>query len=349
MTIEGAKGSHAPTVSASHVIIGIGVSAMCLVIAFRQVDLSSFTAALRSADYRWLWLYVPLCVALNVVRAEVWSVLLKRRAERLPAFWAYGVGFLFNNVLPFRMGEAARVVVLARHEHIPTAEVAATAILERLLDLMAVLVVLVCTLPIVGLGDGALRWGALSAASAIAVALTGIAILALWGDACEAFISNIAAIVGTDARDAIVRRWQQAVDGASRLLQPRIGVPAAIGILLVWAMTVLAQWTVLRAFQPGAGLADAAFMVAVVSLAIAVPAAPGFVGVYQWAGQQALVHAFPGIYTPASGLAIAVVAHAASYICSSLLGMLGLWYFGSSFALVSRVRSEPELADLETR
>jgi len=315
-----------------------------LTIAFRQVEFSSLLQSLRGASYRWLFLYPLLCVALNVVRGEVWRLLLKRKCGLAPAFWAYTVGFLFNNVLPLRVGEAARVVVLARHADIPTAEVAATAILERILDLMTVLIVLACTLPVVGVGEGALRYGALSALAVVVVALMAVFVIARWGVQLETPVGRIGAPAGPAVRDAVVRRWHQVVEGSSRLLQPRIGLPAAGGMLVVWGLTVLAQWTVLRAFQPRASLVESAFMVAVVSLAIAIPAAPGFIGVYQWAGQQALVHAFPQVYTFASGLAISVVAHAVSYVCSTLLGIIGLWYFGVSFNLRRQLGRDPGLS-----
>ncbi|HVZ23113.1 MAG TPA: lysylphosphatidylglycerol synthase transmembrane domain-containing protein [Vicinamibacterales bacterium] len=329
-------------------LAGVVVSAVCLVVAFRHVELSSFTAALRTADYRWLLWYPVLCVALNLVRGEVWRLLLKRKCGLAPAFWAYTVGFLFNNILPLRVGEAARIVVLARHERLPIAEVAATAILERLLDLAAVLLVLVCTLPVVGLGEGALSYGAMLALVVIVGVVGAIYAASRWRDQLEKPIGRLSALGGPAVNESVIRRWREAVDGVSRLLKPRIGVPAALGILFVWAMSVAAQWTVLLAFQPRATAVEGAFMVAVVSLAIAVPAAPGFIGVYQWAGQQALVHAFPVSYTPASGLAIAVAAHAISYLCSTLLGVVGLWYFGVSLSLGSELRRKASLGEAET-
>jgi len=65
-----------------------------------------------------------------------------------------------------------------------------------------------------------------------------------------------------------------------------------------------------------------------VSLAIALPAAPGFVGVYHLAGQQALMVGFPHLYDANTALAATTVSHAVSYVTSTALGVFGLWYFG---------------------
>ena len=254
------------------------------------------------------------------MRSEIWRVLLLGRVRVAAAFWAYAIGFLFNNVLPFRVGEAARILMLSRHEKVPLAEAAATAGLERLLDLTAVLIALACTVPVVSIG-AEVRSGALIAAAAVCVGLIGVAFLARWGASGEAFLTGFVTRAGHPAlAEGFGRRWKQLVDGLSRLFHLRVGLPAFGGALVVWALTIVAQWTVLLAFQPEARLIDAAFMVAVVSLAIAVPAAPGFIGTYQWVGQLALAGPFPERYTESSALAIAIVAHAVSYVFSTGLG-----------------------------
>ena len=84
----------------------------------------------------------------------------------------------------------------------------------------------------------------------------------------------------------------------------------------------------LRAIQPAAGLVDAAVMVSVISFGGAIPAAPGAIGTYQWVGQQSLTIPFPALYTPALALAAAVLSHALSYVFSTLLGAVGIWYLG---------------------
>ncbi len=98
-------------------------------------------------------------------------------------------------------------------------------------------------------------------------------------------------------------------------------------------------WCVLRAFQPLARPVEAAFVVAALSLAITVPSSPGFIGVFQWVGQQALVLPFGAKYDLASALAITLTAHLVYYLLTTALGVIGLWRFGQSFAQLGRVIS----------
>ena len=313
-----------------HVIAGFCLSAACLWIAFRAVDWSALVVSLRGGNYWWLLAYPVLGVALNLVRAEIWRILLAKRAQRTETFWAYSVGFLVNNVLPFRLGEAARVAVLSVRRSIPVAEVVAAVALERVLDLVSLVAILAAVVPLVTRAVDVQR-AALWTGATSAVVVLSVIIVILARRRLDRVVVMAAAWMPARYRASLPGRWRELSDGLAIIGRPRLAVAVGGGAALVWTLTIILQWCVLLAFQPAARLIDAATFVAVVSVAAAVPAAPGAVGVYQWVGQQALAAPFSARYTPTSALAIALVSHAASYVFSSALGAIGLWYFGISF------------------
>ncbi len=313
------------------------LSAVCLWVAFRRVEVADLATSLRTADYRWLLFYPVLATALNLVRSEIWRLLLRKRVTVADAFWAYGTGFLVNNVLPLRMGEAARIGLLATRRRLPLAEVAAAAGLERGLDLMFVLLILTWTLPFAG-GAHALRRGVAMVGATTALGAAALVIVIAFGAQVERGVSRVLALVAPRHADPALRRWRELAAGVSVVRYPGVALPALAGSLVVWTITIALQWTVLRAFQPLASVRQAALVVGVVSLVGAVPSAPGAIGTYQWVGQQALALPFPALYTPAGALTIAVVSHATSYVFSSTLGACGLWYFGVPLARFTRIR-----------
>jgi hypothetical protein len=252
------------------------------------------------------------------------------------AFWAYSVGFAANNVLPFRLGEATRVLLLSMRGEIPGVEVAAAAGLERLLDMVVLALMLGVLAPYVANVPG-LASGATAVVIVVGGALAAIVAVVRFRGLARRLFERATQWLPAAPRQAAVERWDELVRGLAVLLEPKIGLPAAAGAVGVWILTVLLQWLVLRAFQPQAGAADAAFMVVAVSLASALPAAPGFIGVYHWAGQQSLTLAFPHLYDPSVALAAATVAHAASYVTGTALGIVGLWYFGVAPSMMTRV------------
>jgi uncharacterized protein (TIRG00374 family) len=313
------------------IILGVALSVFFLWIAFRRVELADLMASFRLADFRWLIVYPFFASALNLIRSEIWRLLLRRRVTVVDAFWGYSVGFLVNNVMPLRVGEAARIGVLARKRQLPLVEVASAAGIERVLDMVSVVLILAIALPLTT-GTLGMRHAAVVAGVMTAVVIVGIVIVVLFGEKLESVVEAVITRLVPRHADAFVRRWRELHGALAVMREPLIAVPAVLGALTVWGLTVVLQWTVLRAFQPSAGMLDAALLVGVVSIAAAIPAAPGAIGTYQWVGQQALTLPFPALYTMSSALAIALVSHAASYIFSSILGVIGLWYFGVSLA-----------------
>jgi uncharacterized protein (TIRG00374 family) len=236
------------------------------------------------------------------------------------------------------MGEAARIVVLAARRRLPVVEVAAAAALERVLDLVAIGLILVAVLPYVARSNEMARGMFWSTATTIAVVMA-LVVMIIARRPIDRFVQRVTEAFIPRHAGAIQSRWGELSGGLAVMAQPGTALPVAAGAAAVWTLTVLLQWTVLRAFQPSAAIVDAAVMVAVVSIAGAIPAAPGAIGTYQWVAQQALVIPFAMRYTPASALAIAVVSHAVSYVFSTVLGALGLWWLGLSFASVRRAAS----------
>jgi uncharacterized membrane protein YbhN (UPF0104 family) len=87
-----------------------------------------------------------------------------------------------------------------------------------------------------------------------------------------------------------------------------------------------------RAFNEQGALLEAAFLVVAISLAITVPSSPGFVGVFQLVGQQALALPFGAKGDVASALAITLAAHLTYYVLTTILGVLATWRVGGSRA-----------------
>jgi uncharacterized protein (TIRG00374 family) len=307
--------------------VAAAISGVALWLAVRNAQLVGLRSALTHADFVWLLPYPVVCIVLNVIRGEIWRQLLRRRVTTAQAFWAYSVGFLANNVLPFRLGEAVRVVMLSRRCELPVVEVAAAAGLERLLDLAILAVLLAAVGPRIARIPG-LMTGAVLVVAIVGLALVAIVMLVRWRDQSLVALERATGWMSDASRRVVAAKWRDLTRGLGILLKPSVGIPVTGAAAVVWILTVVLQWLVLRSFQPQAGVVDATFMIVAVSLAIALPAAPGFVGVYHLAGQQALAVAFPRLYDANTALAATTVSHAVSYVTSTALGVIGLWYFG---------------------
>ena len=124
-------------------LLGVAVSLLAIYFIVSQVDLPRLGAALRAARYIYVVPSALLLVLAIVPRTIRWRVLLNGALPLGRAFSIINVSYLVNGLLPFRMGEVARAV-LANHADppVPVLKSASSIIVERMLDLLAVLIML---------------------------------------------------------------------------------------------------------------------------------------------------------------------------------------------------------------
>ncbi|HTP13661.1 MAG TPA: lysylphosphatidylglycerol synthase transmembrane domain-containing protein, partial [Bacteroidota bacterium] len=129
--------------SASKQILRTGVSfalaGFFLYLAFRGTDFGELWASLKSANYIWIVLLVPISLLSHWVRAIRWAYLLKpikKVTSQRNLFSAVMIGYMVNNALP-RVGELVRPYVLGNLEGVSKTSVLGTVVIERILDFLS--------------------------------------------------------------------------------------------------------------------------------------------------------------------------------------------------------------------
>ena len=117
--------------------LGIGLSAVAVVLLLRQVSTKDLLLNLRHADPWWLLGACVVTVIGYYIRAQRWGAILAPEVSvsQPRLFSATMVGFLAINTLPARLGEFVRAYVLARTERLRTATVFGSVVIERIFDL----------------------------------------------------------------------------------------------------------------------------------------------------------------------------------------------------------------------
>ena len=137
-------------------LIGFTISALFLFLAFRDVHFREVGAALRDAAYWWLIPAVALLIISLLLRAVRWRLLfLPTTGLRFRnVFGALNAGYLVNTVLPARLGEVVRAVMIGQLEGVRTGHAISTVVVERVLDMLTTIAVLGLLIPFVPLPDG---------------------------------------------------------------------------------------------------------------------------------------------------------------------------------------------------
>ena len=124
----------------------VALSIALLGFVFSRADPEMVVEALLSAQPNLLVFGSLLMFLSYPIRAQRWRYLL-RPVEPVgfnSSFRATTIGFAINALLPGRVGELVRPLVLARREKISASSAFATVVIERLLDLLVVCLILLC-------------------------------------------------------------------------------------------------------------------------------------------------------------------------------------------------------------
>ena len=318
------------------VVPGLLISGLAIVALIAFVDVGRAVEALLAGRPEWLAPAVIVFAVALTGRAAASRELVDGRTGLGGAFAALTMGYLVNNLLPLRAGEAVRAVVLGRKTGTGVVGGAAAVAAERLLDLVMAGTVMLAGLAAVGVDT---VWA--PAAAAATVALAGAAVLILLARRRHAIADRL--LPRIQHRPRLARLLPKAVAALDGLAQPRRLVRAGLILGASWVLAVVFFWMVLLAFIPAAPLSWAAFGLGAMAFGIAVPSSPGAIGVYEavWVGALALCGA-----DPADALAFAIAAHAITYSSTSLCGLIALIReVGVGGGFTARAKRELEARD----
>src|SRR5262249_26105912 len=134
--------------------------------------------AFEAADFKLIAVAVLTTLQTYLIRAWRWQTMLKPvgRVGFWRAFRATVIGFF---PFPARLGEFLRPYQLARQEHLDFSPVFATIILERVLDLTAVLILFAAAMPFMPVEvDPATEIAGIGAAVAALIGLVALFVFA---------------------------------------------------------------------------------------------------------------------------------------------------------------------------
>ena len=257
------------------VLLGL---AAALVVFGRRVDWRSAALVVRAADP----LLVFGAIALNLVSLALkgvrwWIFLQPLGSVRLPlVLRATFAGASLNNLLVAQGGEGARVLLVSRAAGVSSAGVLAALALERTLDAVSYLALLVTAAWMLDLPEHIAHWrGVATAALGLAVALLGA--LALSPSRGAALAERGGAVKG----GGIAGYLRRVRNGTTMAATPRRLTAALVLSLIAWSLQVATYHLTARAAHLPLPLAGSVAAMLAVGISFLVRATPGNVGVFQ--------------------------------------------------------------------
>lgn len=334
------------------------MSVVCLVWAasglIRDEDaVARVQEAFAKADYRSLLPFWGGLVGFYLIKAWRWRLLLRPVGDYhtvrdlVPPTM---IGFAFNNLLPAHLGDFVRVYLFARRVRASATAVLSTVVLERVFDVVAILLLLGTGLLFVELPEANVRRAAVVFAAAAGAFVVVAFAYVIWTQPFVAIVEAVLArlpLVPAGLRRKVAAMLEAGAAGLASLKQPQLLAGILASSLAQWvlngSMVYLSLWSF--NIQVSNGLLVSCIVLGVTALGVAVPSSPGYFGVIQLCFMTVLK-----LFTDdeASVFAASIYFHLAQYIPVTLVG---LYYFnttGLTFAEVENAaETETPLADAD--
>lgn len=217
----------------------------------------------------WLAAAVLLYAVATISRGERWHWILAVtgvRTHRSDCYLLTAVGYMGNNVLPARAGEALKVVLMAGRCDASKRTLLGSVVAERILDLVALAVIFVVVV-----------YGALSSSvlptdrplliGGIGLLLLVIAAVALW-------------VLREHHVFERARDWLRPLADSPRALLSTQGALLLVGTFVLWSVEAAVYLAVAKSLELDFSVTGALYLVALTNFVAALPAAPGSIGTF---------------------------------------------------------------------
>ena len=307
--------------------LGLLISVGALYFLIRG-DIDTIQDELRGGRYEYIAPALLLTLISFGTRGLRWRALLGYRTNAVHAFNIMNVGYMLN-LLPLRVGELARCYLTTRLDPpVKFFTSFSSIVVERILDLLAVLVMLAAALVFLDVPPEVRTSGAALGV----VTIVGAVVLVYFAhnrNAAHKVLNFFTSRLKFLERLNLVDWLDHLLDGLQPLTDTRARTEALIWTVVSWALSLSVAYLLMLVIFDEASLAAATLMIVLLALAVAIPSVPGNLGTFEAAGVGALWIAgvIESVDAPdnAPAVALSLLLHALSIGFYVVLGMIGLW------------------------
>ena len=302
------------------IIIGSFISMIGLWYALRQFNFTEFVSALSDVNYWYLVGAIVVQFSAIWFRALRWKWLLSpiKGIPTKPLFDATMIGYFGNNVLPLRMGELLRAYVVSYKYEIPTSQVIGTLVVDRILDLIALTVFAIFFL----FNSELMNIPQWIIIIAIFITLFSFIFLIYIGgknpnwQSIKQKYNLFNSTIGSKIFDIV----SNVISGLSVLKKTTNKFGVYSFILVLWILYFISFIFMAKGINLELNLMNIGVLYVMLTLAISIPAAPGYVGTYH----ATCVAVLTNIYSVdlVASQTFAIVSHATVFIPFVIVGAI---------------------------
>jgi uncharacterized protein (TIRG00374 family) len=314
----------------SRLIIGCLIGVGFLYLAGRKVDFSLMWEAFTKVNYWFVLLAVPVIFLSHFLRALRWRYLMDpiKRVDVASLFSALLIGYMANILMPAHLGEVLRAYVLGKKREVSASSTFATIVVERIIDVFALLLLMVFAILLYPFPDWINKAG-----YAMLIGTVGLFVFLILLKKHFSFFEGFLTFFSRPLPKGLQEKLGQGIGrfvlGIVPLRCKRDYVIIAVLSVVIWACYGFIIHLVLFAFDFVSVYhlpwSTSLIILVVTTIGIVVPSSPGYVGTYHWLCQISL--AMFGV--PAGpALSFALLTHGVNFLPVLIAGLILAYYEG---------------------
>ncbi len=315
------------------ILLGILVGIACLAAVFIfYARPAEIIESLRHVHINYFLISMLSVVGFMFIRAIRLLFMLDNSIPYSKVFHIQNIGYMLTQLLPLRLGDVARVILIGNVPPVTIAQGLSTLVIERLMDLLFIVVLLPFTISgITNIPEWMRSFAQLSGF----VAIAGIGVLIIAANQRERALRVVDSLIGRLLpfldRESWVRRFDGLLVGLKSLTSIRDGAILILLTILIWVPVIIAYYYGIMAVNLEPTWTMAAFVVCAAALSVAIPSTPGQAGPFHFAVITALqLYGQPA----AESASFAFLYHIGSLLVMVILGMIGILRTGVTFGNV---------------
>jgi glycosyltransferase 2 family protein len=265
-------------------LAGLLFSGVFIYFSLRGIDFSTLWAGLKKADYVFVLAAAVAFIVLMWSRSWRWGGILDpiRKVGQKTLFPITCVGYMAIAILPFRLGELIRPVLINRRiPDVPLMSGISSVIVERIFDALILTTILLSSFVILPLP----QWLVISAVIILAICLVlliAMIVIAFNTDKAIKLMSPLFRILPEKLSRRVIDLIRDLSNGFKAITNPRRFVFITLQTLVVWIVGAIAVFLLFQSLKLDLPLAAIIVVISFNGLGVMLPSAPGFVGNFEY-------------------------------------------------------------------
>tara|TARA_A100001011_G_scaffold389506_1_gene471138 strand:+ start:302 stop:1282 length:981 start_codon:yes stop_codon:yes gene_type:complete len=290
-----------------------------LYFAFKGEDLGQLALQLADVDFIFVTIACVFLLFSCIIRAFRWKLLLHPfdKVQLKNVYSATMIGYFGNAIFAFRLGELLKAYSVVKGTKIKTLQAFGTVIIERLLDIIALVIILIFLIPWFPFDDDYIRYGVISF---MLISFLSFAILyvLIRFELVKNFENKkwLLSGFGLKLKIAIVHLF----DGLNVINKNEAFYQILISSILLWGIYFIETIFLVKACGLNLEIIEIGILFVLGSIAFGIPALPGSAGTYDAGVKYSLIFVFNISSTEA--LNYAIISHSVAYFPLLIIGFI---------------------------